>query len=134
VGRGEAARGPVGARLLLDDDRAALGVGERAGDGLTRLQADGGDGAAVVARGARLGPVRDCPFGDGVGAWDEGARVIRCGGISQLEGLPTVVRRREREQLRIAAGALEQKAFEFDSEEARDILDQFDQEGDPMGE
>jgi hypothetical protein len=34
----------------------------------------------------------------------------------------------------IAAGALEQKAFEFDSEEARDILDQFDQEGDPMGE
>ncbi|MEO7539990.1 MAG: hypothetical protein ABIV21_08170 [Pyrinomonadaceae bacterium] len=34
----------------------------------------------------------------------------------------------------IAAGALEQKAFEFDSEEARDILDQFDSEGEPMGE
>ena len=29
----------------------------------------------------------------------------------------------------IAAGALEQKAFEFDSDEARDILDQFDAEG-----
>ena len=29
----------------------------------------------------------------------------------------------------IAAGALEQKAFEFDSDEARDILDQFDSEG-----
>jgi hypothetical protein len=28
----------------------------------------------------------------------------------------------------IAAGALEQKAFEFDSDEARDILDQFDSE------
>jgi len=28
----------------------------------------------------------------------------------------------------IAAGALEQKAFEFDSEEARDILEQFDAE------
>jgi hypothetical protein len=30
----------------------------------------------------------------------------------------------------IAAGALEQKAFEFDSDEARDILDQFDMEND----
>ena len=28
----------------------------------------------------------------------------------------------------IAAGALGQKAFEFDSEEARDILEQFDSE------
>jgi hypothetical protein len=33
----------------------------------------------------------------------------------------------------IAAGALEQKAFDFDSEEARDILDQFDAEGGEMG-
>lgn len=33
----------------------------------------------------------------------------------------------------IAAGALEQKAFEFDSEEARDILDQFDSENDSGG-
>lgn len=30
----------------------------------------------------------------------------------------------------IAAGALEQKAFEFDSDEARDVLDQFDLEND----
>jgi hypothetical protein len=34
----------------------------------------------------------------------------------------------------IAAGALEQKAFEFESEEARDILDQFDSEGEAGGE
>jgi len=33
----------------------------------------------------------------------------------------------------IAAGALEQKAFEFDSEEARDILEQFDAENDQGG-
>ena len=33
AGEGEAAGGPVGAGLLLDDDRAALGVGEGAGDG-----------------------------------------------------------------------------------------------------
>ena len=34
----------------------------------------------------------------------------------------------------IAAGALEQKAYEFDSEEARDILDQFDAENDVSGQ
>ncbi len=34
----------------------------------------------------------------------------------------------------IAAGALEQKAFEFDSDEARDILDQFDAENGPDGD
>jgi hypothetical protein len=34
----------------------------------------------------------------------------------------------------IAAGSLEQKAFEFESDEARDILDQFDSESDPTGE
>ena len=33
----------------------------------------------------------------------------------------------------IVAGALEQKAYEFDSEEAKDILDQFDAENDPSG-
>ena len=33
----------------------------------------------------------------------------------------------------IAAGALEQKAFEFDSEEAKDVLEQFDAEGDLRG-
>ena len=33
----------------------------------------------------------------------------------------------------IAAGALEQKAFEFDNEEARDILEQFDAENDAGG-
>lgn len=33
----------------------------------------------------------------------------------------------------IAAGALEQKAFEFDNEEARDILEQFDAENDQGG-
>ncbi len=33
----------------------------------------------------------------------------------------------------IAAGALEQKAYEFDSEEARDILEQFDAENDSGG-
>lgn len=33
----------------------------------------------------------------------------------------------------IAAGALEQKAFEFDNEEARDILEQFDSENDQGG-
>jgi len=33
----------------------------------------------------------------------------------------------------ISAGALEQKAYEFDSEEARDILDQFDAENDAGG-
>ena len=34
----------------------------------------------------------------------------------------------------IAANALEQKAFEFDSEEARDILEQFDSEAEMPGE
>ena len=34
----------------------------------------------------------------------------------------------------IAAGALEQKAYEFDSDEARDILDQFDSENGPAGD
>lgn len=34
----------------------------------------------------------------------------------------------------IAANALEQKAFEFDSEEARDVLEQFESEFDPRGE
>lgn len=34
----------------------------------------------------------------------------------------------------IAAGALEQKAYEFDSDEARDILDQFDAENGPAGD
>jgi len=34
----------------------------------------------------------------------------------------------------IAAGALEQKAYEFDSEEARDILDQFDAENEVSGQ
>jgi hypothetical protein len=34
----------------------------------------------------------------------------------------------------IAAGALEQKAYEFDSEEARDILDQFDAENEASGQ
>ncbi|MEP6787745.1 MAG: hypothetical protein ABJB40_04895 [Acidobacteriota bacterium] len=34
----------------------------------------------------------------------------------------------------IGAAALEQKAFEFDSDEARDILDQFDSENDIAGE
>ena len=34
----------------------------------------------------------------------------------------------------IAAGALEQKAYEFDSDEARDILDQFDAENEIAGE
>jgi hypothetical protein len=34
----------------------------------------------------------------------------------------------------IAASSLEQKAFEFDSEEARDILDQFDAENDASSE
>jgi hypothetical protein len=34
----------------------------------------------------------------------------------------------------IAAAALEQKAFEFDSDDARDILDQFDAENDMRGE
>jgi hypothetical protein len=33
----------------------------------------------------------------------------------------------------IAAGALEQKAYEFDSDEARDILDQFDAENEASG-
>jgi hypothetical protein len=33
----------------------------------------------------------------------------------------------------IAAGALEQKAFEYDSEEAKDILDQFDSESEIRG-
>lgn len=34
----------------------------------------------------------------------------------------------------IAAASLEQKAYEFDSDEAREILDQFDSEGEPRGE
>ena len=34
----------------------------------------------------------------------------------------------------IAAASLEQKAYEFDSDEAREILDQFDAEGEPRGE
>jgi len=34
----------------------------------------------------------------------------------------------------IIAAALEQKAYEFDSEEARDILDQLDEEGDVTGQ
>ena len=34
----------------------------------------------------------------------------------------------------IAANSLEQKAYEFDSEEARDVLEQFDSEGDVRGE
>lgn len=34
----------------------------------------------------------------------------------------------------IAANALEQKAYEYDSEEARDILDQFDEENEIQGE
>jgi hypothetical protein len=34
----------------------------------------------------------------------------------------------------IAAGALEQKAYEFDSDEARDILDQLDAENGPNGD
>lgn len=34
----------------------------------------------------------------------------------------------------IAANALEQKAFEYDSEEARDVLEQFDSETEPRGE
>jgi hypothetical protein len=34
----------------------------------------------------------------------------------------------------IAAGALEQKAFEFDSDEARDILEQFDMENEAGGQ
>lgn len=34
----------------------------------------------------------------------------------------------------IAAGALEQQAFEFDSEEARDVLEQFDSETQPADE
>ncbi len=34
----------------------------------------------------------------------------------------------------IAAAALEQKAYEFDSEEARDILDQFDEESEIIGQ
>jgi hypothetical protein len=34
----------------------------------------------------------------------------------------------------IAAGALEQKAYEFDSDEARDLLDQFDAENAPASE
>ncbi len=34
----------------------------------------------------------------------------------------------------IAAAALEQKAYEFDSEEARDILDQLDEEGENTGQ
>lgn len=34
----------------------------------------------------------------------------------------------------IAAGALEQKAYEFESDEARDILDQFDSETDQAGD
>lgn len=34
----------------------------------------------------------------------------------------------------IAAAALEQKAYEFESEEARDLLDQFDSESDPRDE
>ena len=34
----------------------------------------------------------------------------------------------------IAAGALEQKAYEFDSDEARDILDQFDSESEIAGD
>lgn len=34
----------------------------------------------------------------------------------------------------IGANALEQKAFEFDSDEARDILEQFEYENDPRGE
>ena len=34
----------------------------------------------------------------------------------------------------IAAAALEQKAYEFDSEEARDLLDQFDVESEPRGD
>ena len=34
----------------------------------------------------------------------------------------------------IAAASLEQKAYEFDSDEAREILDQLDLEGDPRGD
>ena len=34
----------------------------------------------------------------------------------------------------IAAASLEQKAYEFDSDEAREILDQFDSESEPRGE
>ena len=34
----------------------------------------------------------------------------------------------------IGAAALEQKAFEFDSDDAREILDQFDSEGEPRSE
>ena len=34
----------------------------------------------------------------------------------------------------IAAASLEQKAYEFDSDEAREILDQFDSEGEPRGD
>jgi hypothetical protein len=34
----------------------------------------------------------------------------------------------------IAAGALEQKAYEFDSDEARDILDQFESDSEIVGE
>lgn len=34
----------------------------------------------------------------------------------------------------IAAASLEQKAYEFESDEARDILDQFDSEGEPNSE
>ena len=34
----------------------------------------------------------------------------------------------------IAAGALEQKAYEFDSDEAREILDQLDAEAEVIGQ
>src|SRR5688500_13851047 len=39
---GEVARRPIGIRLFLDDDRAALGVGEGTDDVLTRVECDAG--------------------------------------------------------------------------------------------
>ena len=106
TGEGEVARRAVRRGLLLDDDRAALGVGEDAGDGLAGIEVDRGRDRSGRSTRRWSGPSRPGPSRRRCTCRGMSAGVVWLA-VAQVEGSPS--RRQlaapgEGEGLRVAVG------------------------------
>ena len=114
AGQGEIEAGRVTTRVghLVYDDVGSFGVGEGAGDDLARTYVDVVQGTAVGAGGAGEVPTAEYGLCNGVaGAWQNGAAIMRCGGVGQAE--PLVEDRRSTDEGEVEAGRVTARVGHF---------------------